>query len=108
MKYNNKSAIQYVRNSRVHKNWPELWHVAEWLVHHDNVSPHQAFMVKKFLARNGTTVLEQPLYSPDLAPCDFWWLDKLKDAMRGDHLGSIETIKQESSRILNAIPEIEF
>ncbi len=65
-------------------------------------------MVKKFLTRSGTAVLEQPPYLPDLAPCNFWLFDKVKDAMRADHLGSIEAIKQELSRILNAIPEIKF
>ncbi len=74
-------------------------------MHHDNADPHQAFMVKKFLVHNGTAVLEQPPYSPDLAPCNFWLFDKL---MRGDHLDTIEAIKQESSQILNAILEIEF
>ncbi len=56
-------------------------------------------MVKKFLARSGTAVLEQPPYSPSLAPCDFWLFDKLKDVMRGDNLGSIEASSTQSQKL---------
>ena len=32
----------------------------------------------EFLAKNNTLVMSQPPYSPDLAPCDFFLLPKLK------------------------------
>ena len=49
-------------------------------------------------------VLEHPAYSPDLAPCDFFLFDKIKDAMRGTHFGIVEELKGEASRLLKAIP----
>ncbi len=70
--------------------------------------PIRSFLVHDFLAKNRTTVLEQPPYSPDLAPCDFFLFNKLKESMRDHHLGSVEAIKEESARILNAIPKSNF
>ncbi len=81
------TVIQKMRD-RLRKKQPVLWHEAEWLVHHNIAGSYQAFMVKKFLAHNGTVVFKQPPYSPNFDLCDFW----LFDMMRGDHLGSIEAI----------------
>lgn len=39
---------------------------------------HSALVTRTFLAKNSTTVVLQPPYSPDLAPCDFGLFPKLK------------------------------
>lgn len=93
---------------RIRKKRPELWRENAWILHHDNAPAHRSFIVSDFLARNRTTVLEHPPYSPDLAPCDFFLFDKIKDSMRGTHLGSQEEIKSESARLLKAIPEADW
>ena len=41
------------------------------IVHHDNAPIHMALSVREFLATKQITVLEQPAYSPDIAPSDF-------------------------------------
>jgi hypothetical protein len=38
---------------------------------HDPVVIHSALTVLGFLACNGMTFVSHPLYSPDVAPCDF-------------------------------------
>jgi hypothetical protein len=38
---------------------------------------------KIFLAQNSMTTLEQLLYSPDLAPADFYLFPRLKSALKG-------------------------
>jgi len=43
-----------------------------WILHHDNAPAHAAFSVAQFLTSKGITVMPQPLYLPDLAPCDFF------------------------------------
>jgi len=43
---------------------------ASWILHHDNASPQNAISVKRYLAKKNITVMEHPLYSPDLAQCD--------------------------------------
>ena len=49
----------------------ELWETRSWLLHHDNAPAYNAKVIREFLAKNNIAVLEQPLYFPDLAPCDF-------------------------------------
>jgi histone-lysine N-methyltransferase SETMAR len=39
---------------------------------------HDALRVREFLDKNSVTKMDHPLYSPDLAPCDFWLFPKLK------------------------------
>ena len=49
----------------------ELWETKSWLLHHDNAPAHNALSIRQFLAENNIAVLEQPPYSPDLAPVIF-------------------------------------
>ena len=93
---------------RVRRTRPDLWVNASWILHQDNAPAHRSFLVRDFLARHRITILEHPAYSPDLAPCDFWLFDKVKDAMRGRHLGSVEEMKAAVTCILKAIPENEW
>ena len=61
---------------------PGLW-PDKWILHHDNALAHDALRVREFLAKNSITKTDHPLYSPDLAPCDFWLFPKLKNALKG-------------------------
>ncbi len=79
---------------------PSLWRDNSWILHHDNAPTHRSFVVAQFLAKNRTTVLEHPPYLPDLAPCDFFLFDKVKDSMRGSHLGSVEAVKEKTGKNL--------
>ena len=61
----------------------ELYEKKSWLLHHDNAPVYNALSIREFLAKNNSAVLEQPPYSPDLAPCDFFLFPKLKRVMKG-------------------------
>ena len=61
----------------------ELWETRSWLLHHDNAPAHNAMGIREFLAKNNIAVPEQPPYSPDLAPCDFFLYPKLKEVIKG-------------------------
>ena len=50
----------------------ELWDEKSWVLHHDNAPSHNALSIREFLAKNNIAVMDQPPYSPDLAPCDFF------------------------------------
>ena len=71
----------------------ELWEARSWLLHHDNALAHIALGIRKFLAKNNIAVLEQPPYSPDLAPCDFFLFPKLKEVIKGTRFQDSEAIK---------------
>jgi transposase len=62
--------------------------------------------VKQFLAnKNSITVMEQPPYSPDLAPCDFYLFPKMKSVLKGTHFLLVENVKLKTTEILNSLTE---
>jgi transposase len=53
------------------------------MLHHDNASAHASLLIREFLAKDETTIMPQPPYSPDLAPADFFLFPKLKSTLKG-------------------------
>ena len=64
-------------------------------------------LVRNFLAKN-TVIMPWPPYSPDLAPCDFFLLPRVKRPMKGRRFATIEEIKSESLRDLRDIPKSAY
>jgi histone-lysine N-methyltransferase SETMAR len=52
-------------------------------VHANNARPNTAKKVAKFLACNGMKRAPHPLYSPDLAPCEFYLFRYIKSRLAG-------------------------
>ena len=44
---------------------------------HDNAHAHTSAIVTAFLKKEKVTVFPQPPYSPDLAPCDFFFISEI-------------------------------
>jgi transposase len=74
------------------------------MLHHDNEPVHVSLLIHEFLAKNETTVVAQPPYSPDLAPTDFFRFPKLKSTLKGRRFESIEEIEENSLTELRAFP----
>jgi hypothetical protein len=53
-------------------------------------------------------VIPHPLYSPDLAPCDFFLFPKMKLKLKGRRLDTIEEIQTKSQRVLDTLTEKDF
>ena len=51
-------------------------------------------LVTNYLTRIGIKTVPQPLFSPDLAPCDFWLFPKLNEKLRGCCYETIEEMKK--------------
>ncbi|PNF41490.1 hypothetical protein B7P43_G13226 [Cryptotermes secundus] len=49
-------------------------HENDWLFLHDNAPAHTEMSVRQLLTKNGMTSVPHPPYSPDLAPCDFFFV----------------------------------
>ena len=79
-----------------------------WLPHHDNAPAHNALNIREFLAKNNIAVLEQPPYSPDLAPCDFVLFPKLKGATKEHVFLTYKPSKWPCRRSSGTIPEGSF
>ena len=56
----------------------DLWENNAWVLHHDNAPAHSVLSIRQFLVERNVPTLEQPLYSPDFAPCDYFLFPKLK------------------------------
>jgi len=89
-----------VRRKR-QKNW---WN-GDWILHHDNASAHTSHLVQQFLAKHDTAQLQQPPYSPDLAPCDFFLFPRLKKVLKGHRFEATENIQRNSTKTLLDIPK---
>ena len=71
--------------------------------------PHTLHILcSSFLAKHGTAQLQQPPYSPDLAPCDFFLFPRLKKVLKGHQFEATEDIKRNSTKTLLDILKEEF
>jgi len=76
-----KDLLEHLRND-VCKKRPEKW-ANGFILHHDNAPCHTKLLVRQFLSKKNITVCPHPIYSTDLAPCDFWLFPKLKRTTKG-------------------------
>jgi len=90
---------------RVRKRRPEMWKNGSWVLHQNNAPAHNTLSVKTFLMKHKITVLEHPLYSPDLAPCDFFYFKKITSALKGTRFESIEAVKAKAAELMNKLSE---
>ena len=62
---------------------PQPWATGDWQLHHDNVPTHASCFMQSILAKYQITQVAQPLYSPDLVPCNFWLFPNLELPFKG-------------------------
>jgi histone-lysine N-methyltransferase SETMAR len=73
---------------------------------HDNATPHTHEATITFIQSNGMQIIDHPPYSPDLAPCDFWLFDYIKQRL-GDHKDE-KSLAESVTKIVEEIPHSEF
>jgi hypothetical protein len=92
--------------------WQSLseWHLLQsacvLVCHRENDG--DSIVAAKFLATKQVTVLEQPAYSPDLAPSDFILFLKIKKILKGRHFDDTNEIRSNTMAALKAIPQNQF
>ena len=72
---------------------------------HDNALAHTFAIVTVFLKKAKVTVLPHPPYSPDLAPCDFFLLPKLKAFLAGRKYQSRQALGSAIHQYLITVPK---
>jgi len=107
---NQQFYLQVLKRLRlaVFRNWPQKRTAGAWALHHDNAPAHTAHSIQVFLASHGIPVVQQPPYSPDMAPCDFWLFPQLKTVMKAKRFEDIDVIKKNATSTLNTIPKDSF
>lgn len=73
---------------------------------HDGARPHVHQNVHDFLTANHINLVSHPPYSPDLAPCDFWLFDYIKQRLN-DHTSQKSLVKAVTN-IVDEIPVSEY
>ena len=92
-------------HERVRRRRPEMRKNGSWVLHQDNVLARNALSVKTFLTKLQITVLEHPLYSADLAPCDFFLFPQIKSVLKGTRFKSIDAVKAKVTELTNKLSE---
>ena len=67
-----------------------------------------ALSVREFLATKQITVLEHPVYSPDIAPTEFFLFPKINEILKGRHFDDTDDIRINTTAALKAIPQNQF
>jgi len=93
---------------KVRRHRPQLWRELTWLLHHDNAPSHTAVLIHQFLVKNKVAVIPHPLYSPDLAPCDFFLFPKMKLKLKGRRFNTTEEIQAKTQKVLDTLTEKDF
>ena len=81
----------------------EAMATGDWRLHHDNTPAHASCLMQSFLTKHQITQVIQPLYSPDLVPCDFWLFPKLKSPLKGKSFQTVDEILENTTGQLMAI-----
>jgi len=81
------------------------------MLHQENAPAHSVLSVNAFFAKYGIAVLDQPPYSPDLASCNFLFLN-VKSELKGtifDSVEAVEAVKAKAMEVLiNKLIEADF
>ena len=78
---------------------PALFKSGQWHFHRDNAPVHNFILVTDYLNKMGIKTVAQPPYSPDLAPCDFWFFPKL----RGCRYETIKEMKEVVTKVIDTL-----
>ena len=93
---------------RVRRVRSELHRTGNWMLLHDNVPTHRAIRVRQFLAQKMVAVLDQPSYTPDLAPAKFFLFPRLKAVITGARFADVNAIKDRVTAVLRSISQKTF
>ena len=75
---------------------------------HDNASSHKCEVAKSFLASEKVKVLNHPPYLPELSPCDFFLLPRLKKMLSGNKYTSRSSRGSAICQCLQQIPKEDY
>ena len=84
---------------------PELFKSGQWHFHQDNSPVHKSIHVIDYLTKMGIKTVPRSFYSPDLAPCDFWFFPKLSGYCRYE---TIEEMKETLTMVIDTLTQEEF
>ena len=85
-------------------NRPALFKSSQWHFHPDSAPVHNSILVTDYLAKMGIKTVPHRPYSPDLAPCVFWFFLKL----RGCRYETTEEMKEAVTNVIDTLTQEDF
>lgn len=70
------------------------------IILHDNARPHKHSKIQEFLATHQWEELKHPAYSPDLNPCDFDGIARIKKPNKGKRFTSPAELEMAYSQVI--------
>ena len=83
---------------------PAFFKSVQWHFPQDNALVHNSIVITEHLSKMDIKTVPQPSYSPDLAPCDFWFFPKL----RGYRYETIEEMKEAVMKVIDTLTQEDF
>ena len=78
--------------------------LGQWHFHQDNAPVHNSILVTDYLTKMGIKTVPRRHYSPDLAPCDFYLIPKLRDC----RYETIEEMKEAVTKVIDTLTQEDF
>ena len=78
------------------------------IFHDDNAKPYRAWITNEFLLENRVDHYENPAYSPDLSPCDFFLFPKLKKQFRGIRINDDNEMVTALEQAIDSLTKEDF
>jgi histone-lysine N-methyltransferase SETMAR len=88
--------VLWLLRENIQRKGLDLWRAKNWILHNNSVTCHQALLVREFLASHNMLSLPHPLYSPDLAPADFFLFPKMKMQLKVCCFHTVAEIQRKS------------
>ena len=95
-----EAALEEIRNQR-----PSLG-IHGIKLHHDNVKPHIHRDVVSYLESEGVTIMPHPPNSPEMASCDFWLFDLIKQNL--DDQDNSESLCEAVTKFMKSLKKEEY
>ena len=83
----------------VQEERPALFKLGLSYFHEDNTPVHNSILITDYLTKMDIKTVHQPPYSPDLAPCDFWFFPKLRSC----RYETIEEMKEAVTKVIDTL-----
>ena len=78
------------------------------IFHDDNAKPHWVCITNEFLLENHVEQYENPPYSPDLSPCDFFLFPELKKQLRGIRFNNDNEMLTALAQAIDSLKKEDF
>ena len=86
---------------RFRRKRPALFNSGQWHFHQDNAPVNNSILVTDYLTKRDIKTVPHPLYSPNLASCDFWLFPKL----RGCRYETVEEMKEAVTKVIDTLTQ---